>query len=110
SGEGGAGLRFLAMSGRRARLRTLRVMAPESSSQVTVLTEEEAARGWVFTVESSAPAGARTVQVRLDWSDYEHWSRGRLTPSEVIRGVVACAASIVGADAIPERCDAAMLR
>lgn len=56
-------------------------------------------------------AGAeRTIDLRLDWTDYDHWSHGRLTPSEVAAGALRCAAALAGADRIPDRVDASSLR
>lgn len=85
-------------------------MAGDAPTQVKVLTEEEATRGWSFDVSLGGGDVERVLRVRLDWADYEHWSRGRAAPSEVVQAVIAGAASIIGAEAIPSRCDAATLR
>jgi hypothetical protein len=82
---------------------------PESPD-VTVLSEDEVARGWRFSISIKTGKESRSIQLRLDWSDYNLWSQGRLSPAEVAVGVVACAAELLGVDSLPEQVDAATLR
>lgn len=78
---------------------------------VRIATETEAERGWWFEVEVDPDApGARRLRVRLDWSDYEHWTRGK-TPPSVAAAVLVRAALQLSPDApLPATFDAASLR
>lgn len=80
------------------------------SPTVRIVQEEEAPRAWRFTVEVNAERHSRTIQIELGWADYDHWSRGRLTPTEVIQGVLACALSTVMLTDLPNALDASTLR
>lgn len=85
-------------------------MNQPSHTGVRILEERSVHRAWLFQVELGIGVSNRIVEIRLDWADYEHWSRGRLTPSEVIAGVIACAIAIAGIETIPPCCDASTLR
>lgn len=78
--------------------------------EVTVLREQEVAHGWCFAISIGAGAERKSIQLRLDWADYNYWSQGRLSPAEVATGVVACAAALLGEGGLPEQADAATLR
>lgn len=77
---------------------------------VRVLQEEEAPRAWRFVVEVALGDDVRTVSITLGWADYNHWSQGRLTPTEVIQGVVTCAVCMLSLQDLPDEIDASTLR
>ncbi len=79
-------------------------------TQFEVRSETEGPRGWTFDVQFADERGVRTIELRLDWTDYDHWSHGSLTPSDVAVGALKCAAALVGAPEIPARLDASILR
>jgi len=79
---------------------------------VSVATETEADRGWWFVVEVRPDAGAepRTLRMRLDWADYEHWTRGKTPPSVAAAEAVRAVISLDALDRLPDTFDAASLR
>jgi hypothetical protein len=81
---------------------------------VSVATETEADRGWWFVVEVRPDAGAgdtpRTLRVRLDWADYEHWTRGKTPPSVAAAEAVRAVISLGALERVPDTFDAASLR
>lgn len=83
---------------------------PDSSAEITVLAETEASRAWEFDIQITSGRDARTIQLRLDWTDYDHWSRGRISPSDVAAGALRCAIVIAGLEVIRDRVDASSLR
>ncbi|MFM9957276.1 MAG: hypothetical protein ACKVZJ_04310 [Phycisphaerales bacterium] len=97
---------------------------------VKVHEETQIERGWTFRVtwgggpagarastaatEGSEPPGGVEIELRLDWHDYEHWSHGAASPSDVARVVMECAVANVPAG-VPvfragRRVDASTLR
>ena len=74
--------------------------------QVHIDSEVERDLGWSF----EAQIGVRRVNVSLSWADYNHWSPdGRDEPSHVA-SVVLEIMSELGAENIPLRFDASMVR
>lgn len=52
--------------------------------RVEIQTERAVDRGWEYQIAIHWDEGDTTVHaVRMDWSDFEHWSHGRLAPSSV---------------------------
>ena len=81
------------------------------SPSVRVTTETEADRGWWFAIQlESGEAPARMLQMRLDWSDYEHWTRGKTPPSVAAEALLRAALSLGDAADLPDEFDAAALR
>ena len=44
--------------------------------RATVQSEQEAGRGWHYAVRLESGGDQTDHQVRLDWSDHDHWSGG----------------------------------
>ncbi len=78
--------------------------------KIDVKTEQDTPRGWTFIV--AVGDGGRTSEhhVTLSWSDYDHWSRGRVAPQRVAAAVVAYAMEHGGAGALDEKFDCARVR
>ena len=81
-------------------------------ASITIKTEEESPRGWVYLVEVARGPGSPVSEhtVRLAWVDHEHWCGGRAAPSKVVEALVAY---LVGREAdrpLPESFDAATAR
>jgi hypothetical protein len=81
-----------------------------STPTVRIEHEAEAPRGWTFTANVASAESTRTIELRLDWSDYEYWSGGRLTPTEVAECALMCALERLPLSEIPARTDASLLR
>lgn len=77
-----------------------------------VIHETDAERGWWFDVEAQAGDGSplRTLRMRLDWADYEHWTRGKTPPSVAAAAIVRAALELNRGEPLPETFDAAGLR
>jgi len=84
------------------------------AASVTVHEEKQIERGWMFRVTWRGAEGGVEIELRLDWHDYEHWSHGAVSPSEVARAVVECAitgsATEAGVFRAGKRLDASTLR
>lgn len=79
--------------------------------QVVITTETETERGWWFDARITPHAGpARSVRLRLDWSDYEHWTRGKTAPSVAAEALLRAAITLGDANLLPDSFDAAALR
>ena len=52
---------------------------------IKVKTETDSKRSWTFTVEVDDGGRRYDYTVTLSWSDYDHWSHGRIAPEKVIR-------------------------
>lgn len=78
---------------------------------VNVQTETETPRGWTFAVEVLDDAGRRhAYTVRLSWSDYDHWSHGRVAPEKVVAGAFDFLLAREPASAILSDFDCAVIR
>jgi len=57
---------------------------------IVVQTEQNAPRGWSYTVQVNHLDGTQTNHVvTMAWADHEHWCGGRVAPSVVVEAVVA---------------------
>lgn len=57
--------------------------------RVEIQTERPVERGWEYLIEIHWDDGDATAHaVRMDWSDFEHWSHGRLAPSAVAQAAL----------------------
>jgi len=80
-------------------------------TRVTIESESDDARGWVFEAEVSwKEAGVTIHEVSLAWVDHDAMSGGAEPPSELARRAVLVAASELGLDGLPDRFDLATLR
>ena len=78
--------------------------------KIDVKTETDSPRGWTFAVSVSEGSQQREYQVTLNWSDYDHWSHGRVAPQKVAAAVVAYALDQGGLAELGERFDCARIR
>ncbi|MEM9066635.1 MAG: hypothetical protein AAGB51_14245 [Planctomycetota bacterium] len=77
---------------------------------VEATEERETDHGWSYTVTILAGEERRSHEVRLDWSDHDHWSGGGVAPSRVVEALVAELAESIGACDLPLRFDASTAR
>ena len=52
--------------------------------QIEVGTESEAQNAWQYDVKVFDDGRTYDYAVTLSWSDYDHWSHGRVSPSKVV--------------------------
>ncbi len=78
---------------------------------IVVQTEQEAQRGWSYTVQVNHDDGRQTQHtVTMAWVDHEHWCGGRLAPSKVIEAVVGYLIEHRDTTPLPPAFDAARAR
>ncbi len=77
---------------------------------IQVTTEQDSPRGWRFTVDLQADQQNRRFDVTLSWSDYDHWSHGRVAPEKVIEGIFRFLLDKEPASAIMPKFDCAVVR
>lgn len=78
---------------------------------IVVQTEQEAQRGWSYTLQVRHDDGTHTDHVvTLAWVDHEHWCGGRLAPSRVIEAVVGYVLDHRDSAPLPPSFDAARAR
>ncbi len=82
----------------------------EAMVDINVKTETEASRGWTFAVELAD--GGRTYEytVSLSWSDYDHWSHGRVAPERVVAAAFEFLLARESAGEILGKFDCAIIR
>lgn len=52
---------------------------------IAIGMETEGRNNWAYEVSVRQGAKEYTYRVTLSWSDYEHWSHGRVAPERVVR-------------------------
>ncbi len=77
---------------------------------IEVQTETDTARGWTFNVTVTKNNQPSVYEVSLSWSDYDHWSHGRVAPERVVVAAMAYAIEAEGLDELGTRFDCARLR
>lgn len=50
--------------------------------------ESELTNCWQYEVQVTTRRNTYDFTVRLNWSDYDHWSHGRVSPSVVVHAVM----------------------
>lgn len=58
-------------------------------TSIEIKTEEDSPRGWRFRVLVEVDQTRRELTVTLSWSDYDHWSHGRIAPERVAQAAVS---------------------
>lgn len=53
-------------------------------AEIDVRTEQEDQQQWSYQVGVKTEDASRTFQVTLGFSDYDLWSRGKVSPSRVV--------------------------
>ena len=79
-------------------------------AEINVKTETENAQSWTFNVEVGDGPRNHEYDVTLNWSDYEHWSRGQVAPEKVVRAAFEFLLAREPATAIMSRFDCAVIR
>jgi len=79
-------------------------------AQITVKTETDSSRGWTFAVELADNGRTHEYTVMLSWSDYDHWSHGRVAPERVIQAVFEFLLERESAGQILSKFDCAIIR
>jgi hypothetical protein len=77
---------------------------------IHVTTEQDSARGWRFTVDLEAGQRAHRFDVTLSWSDYDHWSHGRVAPEKVVEAIFRFLLDKEPVSAIMSKFDCAVVR
>lgn len=96
---------------------------PRETGGVSVITELESPRGWVFAVRVPGPVGAAgdvsgggsgmaaaQVDLSLSWADYEYWSHGSASPSRIAEAVVRTLREAEPERILPAKFDASTAR
>lgn len=79
-------------------------------AEITIQTERESPRGWLFEVAIDQNGTAHTFEVTLSWSDYDLWSRGQIAPQHVVRTAFVFLLEREPVAAIFRRFDCAVIR
>lgn len=79
---------------------------PDAGLQISVLTEEETPRGWLFAVLVERAGSRVSHTLRLDWSDHDYWTGGRVAPSSLAEEVVRILVEELAPGALPAVFDA----
>lgn len=82
----------------------------DAITDVSVQTEREVDRGWVFEVVVSRGESTARHDVSLSWVDYEHWSHGAAAPERVAKAVLECLLTLDPGRALPRAFDASTAR
>ena len=77
---------------------------------IDVQTETDSPRGWTFTVRLDDDGRRHDFVVSLSWSDYDHWSHGRVAPEKVVRSVFLFLLERESTEMILRRFDCAVVR
>jgi len=79
-------------------------------ADINVKTETDSSRGWTFAVELNDDGRKHDYTVTLSWSDYDHWSHGRVAPERVVEAAFEFLLDHEPADAILSEFDCAIIR
>ncbi len=79
-------------------------------AEIDVKTETDSSRGWRFTVEVNDDGRTHEYTVDLSWSDYDHWSHGRVAPEKVVHHAFRFLLQREPASAILSKFDCAVIR
>ena len=88
-------------------------MGSPTVADFEIRSERENSSGWLFEVRviGDEGGGLRRVILQLAWADYNLWSvDGADRPAAVAEAALCYLISKVGADALPDRFDASILR
>ena len=77
---------------------------------VNVKTEVESNHGWEFEVEITDRDDLYQYTVTLNWSDYDLWSRGQVSPEKIVYAVFAFLLDNEPASMIMSKFDCAITR
>ncbi len=79
-------------------------------TDINVQTETDSPRGWTFTVALEDNGKRYDFSVKLSWSDYDHWSHGRVAPERVVQAAFEFLLQREPADMILGEFDCAIIR
>jgi len=79
-------------------------------ANITVQTEQDTGRGWVFHVEVDDSGQTHRYEVTLSWPDYDLWSHGQVSPEKVIRAAFEFLLEREPASMILSKFDCAVIR
>lgn len=87
----------------------------QNDENIRVLTESEARQGWLFVMavpaDASEAAGAeQQIELSLSWQDYEYWSHGMRSPSNIAEVVVRALIQACPDRLLPSKFDASTAR
>lgn len=72
--------------------------------------ETELSNCWEYQVQVSTRRQAYAFVVTLNWSDYDHWSHGRVSPSVVVDAVMRFCLEKQTPQEMAEKFDCALVR
>lgn len=79
-------------------------------AQIEIGTETEGRNQWAYDVRIVENGRTHRYNVTLSWSDYDHWSHGRVPPSRVVEAVFRFLLEREPAGAILSRFDCSVVR
>jgi hypothetical protein len=72
--------------------------------------ETESVNCWVYQVQVRTRRQQYAFAVTLNWSDYDHWSHGRVSPSVVVDAVMRFLLEKQPPEELAEKFDCAIVR
>ena len=79
-------------------------------ADIEIGEEKEGEHQWSYDVTVYDDGKAHRYQVTLSFQDYDHWSRGRVAPSQVVRAAFAFLLDREPAAAILAKFDCSVIR
>jgi len=77
---------------------------------ITIGTETEGKNRWQYRVSVEDGSTTYTYDVTLSWSDYDHWSHGRVAPEKVVMRAFEFLLEREPASAILSKFDCSVIR
>lgn len=79
-------------------------------AEIEVGTETEENNAWRYQVKVFDKGRSYDYDVTLSWSDYDHWSHGRVPPSKVVQRAFEFLLEREGPQSILSRFDCSVMR
>lgn len=79
-------------------------------ARIDIGTETQGDNCWEYEVRVADDGRSFDYQVTLNWSDYDHWSHGRVAPQNVVRAAFEFLLSKETASCILPKFDCSLIR